>query len=77
MSDGQDYYTALKTVGNQVTYQMYNGTTHELFDSRTPTPMPVSFSWTNGFPSAHGTRWRRIVRLAASCAPALRRMMRP
>ena len=31
VSDGQDYVTALKAVGNKVTYKLYSGTTHEFF----------------------------------------------
>ncbi len=31
VSDGQDYFAALKAVGNQVTYQLFSGTTHEFF----------------------------------------------
>ena len=30
-SDGVDYYNKLKTAGNQVSYQIYTGTTHEFF----------------------------------------------
>ncbi len=30
-SDGVDYYTKLKAAGNQVSYELYKGTTHEFF----------------------------------------------
>ena len=31
VSDGQDYFTALKAVGNKVKYRLFSGTTHEFF----------------------------------------------